>query len=490
MQWKWGPEQDAAFKELKQALTTAPILALPDPNQPFIVTCDASDIGAGACLSQGTGKNERVIAFMSRKLNDKQNRCEVHDRELLAVELALEKWRHHLQGPRQVKVYTDNWATKFILTNPQLTPRQARWMAVLYEFNLDIEHKLGSANVIADALSRRPDHAVDSMTLQLGALTRVQAAAPEDAVYQRIFKDLTAKKRRSKQRRRDFVVEGGLLCKVGKSDLRLYVPECALHQELFRDVHDGPISGHLGRDKMFSRLSHSFYWPRMKMQVQDYCRTCPVCQAAKATHKKQLGLHKPLDIPQWAGQSVLTKRVALEPTTTHVTAEETAKLLMKAWFSLGMGLPSEIVSDRHSSFLLDSSLHQLIRSRSSPTAAGGESCTSRSHAARSDDAAAMSAVNKAQAELRPQPRSQGGESAAQGGWRVPGLRQQGSPAPRLQAGQQARETSDGVDAPPIPLAESAVPEAPAFKELTRAPRQLKLIKGCLKKKARADGSHL
>eukprot|EP00955_Chlamydomonas_euryale_P038135 351002-Chlamydomonas_euryale.AAC.29 len=40
------------------------------------------------------------------------------------------------------------------------------------------------------------------------------------------------------------------------------------------------------------------------MQVQDYCRTCPVCQTAKATHKKQLGLHKPLHIPQWAGQSV------------------------------------------------------------------------------------------------------------------------------------------------------------------------------------------
>eukprot|EP00955_Chlamydomonas_euryale_P030497 321032-Chlamydomonas_euryale.AAC.1 len=107
------------------------------------------------------------------------------------------------------------------------------------------------------------------------------------------------------------------------------------------------MAGHLGRDKMFSRLSDNFYWPRMKMHVQDYCRTCPVCQAAKPTSQRQLGLHQPLAIPKWIGQLVsmdfivelprstrghtailvvvdrLTKRVALEPTTTHVTAQPT-----------------------------------------------------------------------------------------------------------------------------------------------------------------------
>jgi len=417
LRWKWGADQDAAFEQLKKALTTAPILAPPNPDEPFIVTCDASDIGVGACLSQGTGKDERVIAFMSRKLNDTQRRYEVHDRELLSVKLALEKWRHHLQGPHRVKVYTDNWATKFILTKPQLTPRQARWMAVLYEFNLDIEHKPGSANVIADALSRRPDHAADCMTLQLGALTvgefttdgfpdgvlrlnattlqigvavdviqRVQAAAAQDAVYQRVMTDLSPNKRPGKRYRRDFVIKDGLLYKVNGEDHRLYVPQCALQHELLQQAHDGPMAGHLGRDKMFSRLSDNFYWPRMKMQVQDYCRTCPVCQAAKSTSQKQLGLHQPLAIPEWIGQSVsmdfivelprsirghtailvivdrLTKRVALEPTTTHVTAQETAYLFSKAWFSLGMGLPQEIVSDRDPRFLSDfwQHLHQQL----------------------------------------------------------------------------------------------------------------------------------
>eukprot|EP00955_Chlamydomonas_euryale_P080387 363418-Chlamydomonas_euryale.AAC.11 len=77
--------------------------------------------------------------------------------------------------------------------------------------------------------------------------------------------------------------------RVFREDHRLYVPQCALQHELLQQAHDGPMAGHLGRDKMFSRLSDNFYWPRMKVQVQDYCRPCPVCQAAKSTSQKQLG---------------------------------------------------------------------------------------------------------------------------------------------------------------------------------------------------------
>eukprot|EP00955_Chlamydomonas_euryale_P116527 366424-Chlamydomonas_euryale.AAC.3 len=128
-QWKWGAEQDTMFEDLKKALTIGPILAPPNPDQPFIVTSDASDIGVGACLSEGTGKDERVIAFMSRKLNDTQRRYEVHDRELLSVKLALEcaKCRHHLQGPHRVKVYTDNYGNQVHLDQ---APADAKTSAV------------------------------------------------------------------------------------------------------------------------------------------------------------------------------------------------------------------------------------------------------------------------------------------------------------------------------------------------------------------------
>eukprot|EP00955_Chlamydomonas_euryale_P074928 362173-Chlamydomonas_euryale.AAC.3 len=106
----------------------------------------------------------------------------------------------------------------------------------------------------------------------------------------RILKDLAASTRPGRRHRRDLVVKDGLLYKVSGADHRLHVPQRALQHELLETAHDGPMSGHLGRDKMFSRLSANFYWPRMKMQFQDYCRTCPVCQAAKSTSQQQLGV--------------------------------------------------------------------------------------------------------------------------------------------------------------------------------------------------------
>ena len=66
IKWIWGPAEQKAFEALKTALCTAPILVAPDPHKPFILKCDASKYGIGAVISQGTGKEERVIAYHSR----------------------------------------------------------------------------------------------------------------------------------------------------------------------------------------------------------------------------------------------------------------------------------------------------------------------------------------------------------------------------------------------------------------------------------------
>ena len=88
---KWTAEAQMAFDTLKRHFVTAPILRHPDPGQPFVVEVDASDVGA--ILSQRS-----VESFFSRRLTSSERNYAVGDRELLAVKLALEEWRHWLEG--------------------------------------------------------------------------------------------------------------------------------------------------------------------------------------------------------------------------------------------------------------------------------------------------------------------------------------------------------------------------------------------------------
>lgn len=96
----WTAQHTEAFEKLKHALCTAPVLALPDPHQPFRLHTDASQFAVGAVLSQGEGPTERVIAYESKKLNVHQINYTVHDKELFAVVHALTKWRHYLLAPQ------------------------------------------------------------------------------------------------------------------------------------------------------------------------------------------------------------------------------------------------------------------------------------------------------------------------------------------------------------------------------------------------------
>ncbi len=89
-----------AFRTLKHHFTSAPVLTLLDPKLWVIVEVDASDVGVGAILSQCSPKDNRVHpAFFSRKLSPTERNHSVGNRELLALKLALEEWKHWLRGP-------------------------------------------------------------------------------------------------------------------------------------------------------------------------------------------------------------------------------------------------------------------------------------------------------------------------------------------------------------------------------------------------------
>ena len=98
--FKWTPEAQEAFDILKEALCKVPILAFPQPGVPCILDTDASDVAVGAVLSQMLDGVERPIAFFSRVMGKSQQKCCATRRELLAVVMALQHFRHYLLGTK------------------------------------------------------------------------------------------------------------------------------------------------------------------------------------------------------------------------------------------------------------------------------------------------------------------------------------------------------------------------------------------------------
>ncbi|GKC94500.1 putative reverse transcriptase domain-containing protein [Tanacetum coccineum] len=92
VKFDWGEKEEAIFQLLKQKLCSAPILALPEGSENFVVYCDASHKGLGAVLMQ----REKVIAYASRQLKIHEKNYTTHDLELEAIVFALKMWRHYL----------------------------------------------------------------------------------------------------------------------------------------------------------------------------------------------------------------------------------------------------------------------------------------------------------------------------------------------------------------------------------------------------------
>ena len=146
------------FTSVKQSLVEAPVLALPDADKPFSVVCDASNFAVGSALMPKDDNGvDRVISYQSRLLKSAELNYPVHDKELLSIKYTFVKFRVHLLGTEPFVVYTDHASLRTAINSPHLSPRMARWVTFFSEFNFKVEYKPGKSNVLADALSRRPD---------------------------------------------------------------------------------------------------------------------------------------------------------------------------------------------------------------------------------------------------------------------------------------------------------------------------------------------
>ena len=125
----WNQKCEESFKNLKTLLTSAPILRIVDPNLEFVVCTDAFNDGLGSVMTQ----EGHVIAYESRKLKIHEKNYATYDLELASIIHALKMWKHRLIG-RKFVLMTNNKGLKYLLDQPNINARQARWLAFLSEY--------------------------------------------------------------------------------------------------------------------------------------------------------------------------------------------------------------------------------------------------------------------------------------------------------------------------------------------------------------------
>ena len=144
--WNWGVEQQNAFEALKKAFTMALILRIPNDEDPFKLSTDASDFATGAVLLQKNIQTNlwHPVAFFSKLLDIYERNYKIYDKELLAVIRELEEYRHHLEGHlHKIEIWSDHQNLTYFRTAQKLTRRQARQALFMTRFDFVLYHKPG-----------------------------------------------------------------------------------------------------------------------------------------------------------------------------------------------------------------------------------------------------------------------------------------------------------------------------------------------------------
>jgi hypothetical protein len=264
----WTEKCAEAFRRLKELLTTAPILKVPDMDANFLVCTDASKEGLGGVLMQ----DERVIAYISRKMRRHEENYATHDLELLAIVYALKVWRHYLIG-RKFELKTDHCGLQHIFTQSDLNARQRHWSELLSEYDFKITYIKGTVNRVADALSQRP-RIFSVLPLQTNLREKILTLQRDDDWYTEV-KDFIGQNTMTVPRYEGYSLDSdGLLRFRG----RIYVPpNDELRMLILSEAHRAVYMAHPGVTKMRADLKHLFFWKGMKANIVNFVARCLEC---------------------------------------------------------------------------------------------------------------------------------------------------------------------------------------------------------------------
>ena len=386
----WTSVCEESFEEIKRLLVTAPLLHPPKLDKEFFLWTDASEKGFGAILEQEDDEGKRhPIAYASRATNSAEQKYAPTELEVAALVFALEHFQVYLLGSK-VTVFTDHQAlvSAYIpYLKSQTKGLLARWYLRLSPFlpNLILKYKPGTTNQAADALSQAPLSPGKVMHIEMevvGSLTsKIQESQREDKDLLQLIEymengslpeDPVAAKKIATQALKGYYLVDGILFfeDSAVSGRRRMVVPTQLRRQVLLENHSAVFAGHFGPKKLLQRVSQQYYWPGMKGDAYQVCKSCIICLSTQGHERRTKPPLKCIDVGepfecigmdikefdksskgnQYAlvFQDYLTKWPEVYPLPDHKAPTVAGCLADLIWRH---GVPSRIIHDRAPEFL-------------------------------------------------------------------------------------------------------------------------------------------
>ena len=244
--FKWVPESQITFEQLKGAVMAAPVLALRNFTLPFAVETDASSNAMGVVLHQ----QGHPIAFFNKPFYSRLQMASTYVRELHAIVAVVCKWRQYLLG-HKFTIYTDHRSLRELMSQVVQTPEQQFYMAKLLGFDYDIQYKAGASNVVANSLSRmEPPTQTHYFLLFMphpDFMTKLKETLVESPDFRQQRDNIQARPRDFP----DFSLSDEFILYKGAIWIN---PRNPLIPALLHEYHSTPLGGHFGIKKTLHRL--------------------------------------------------------------------------------------------------------------------------------------------------------------------------------------------------------------------------------------------